>query len=199
MRTSRLCVALAVGVLGPVLLAGCSLDGSDDDEPYQASIGTNARTDDTDALGFALVVDGDGNGRVVGTLINTTEAQHALVGAQVDGERGQIRASVIGDSVPLPPDEPVELAREPAIAVSAEDLPEGLFVELTLDISGAEPIEMLVPVEPQRGPYADVEVTEAPDGDISPDSVPAGRLRTDRADRAPAARDSPVELASKLP
>jgi hypothetical protein len=144
------------------------MGGSDDAEPYQASIGTNARTDDIDALGFAVVVDGEGNGRVVGTLINTTRRQHALVDVQVESERGPIRASVIGDSVPLPSDEPVELVREPAIAVSAEDLPEGLFVELTLDISGAGPIEMLVPVEPQKGPYAEVEVTEAPDDDISP-------------------------------
>ena len=57
-----------------------------------------------------------------------------------------------------------------AVEVSSfDDLPEGLFVELTLTIDGAsEPIKMLVPVEPQDGPYAEIEVTEAPDGDVSP-------------------------------
>ncbi len=128
----------------------------------------NERTESTDSLGFAIVVDGEGNGRVVGTLVNTSDQPQALVGAEVESERGPVRA-VVDEDLPLPPNEPVELARDAAIAGSAADLPEGLFVELTLTIDGAlEPIEMLVPVEPQDGPYAEIEVTEAPDGDVSP-------------------------------
>lgn len=135
----------------------------------EASIGTNERTDSNDALGFALVVDGEGSGRVVGTLINTTDTPQALVGATITTKRARsATAAVVGGQLPLPPEEPVELAREPAIAVSAEDLPVGFLAELTLEIEGGEPIEMLVPVEEQTGPYAEVEVTEPPDGDVSP-------------------------------
>jgi len=151
-----------------LLLSACSLGRGDDSEPYKASIGSNERTDATDALGVALVVDGEGNGRVVGTLINSTDEPTALVGADVTTERGPATAVVVGDRLELPPDEPVELAREPAVAVSAPDLPVGFFVELTLDIEGGSPIEMLVPVEAQQGPYSDIEVTAPPDGDVSP-------------------------------
>lgn len=164
MSIGRRLAAAAALIVVPVLLTSCSEDA----EPYQASIGTNERTESTDALGFAIVVDGEGNGRVVGTLVNTSDQPQALVGAEVESERGPVRA-VVDEDLPLPPNEPVELARDAAIAVSAADLPEGLFVELTLTIDGAlEPIEMLVPVEPQDGPYAEIEVTEAPDGDVSP-------------------------------
>ena len=164
MSIGRRLAAAAALIVVPVLLTSCSEDA----EPYQASIGTNERTESTDALGFAIVVDGEGNGRVVGTLVNTSDQPQTLVGAEVESERGQVRA-VVDEDLPLPPNEPVELARDAAIAVSAADLPEGLFVELTLTIDGAlEPIEMLVPVEPQDGPYAEIEVPEATDGDVSP-------------------------------
>lgn len=168
MRTRRR-LTVPVAVLLVLLLNACSLGGSADDrDPYKASMGSNERTDSTDALGVALVVDGDGHGRVVGTLINSTSEPQALVGADVDTERGPATAVVIGDRVELPPDEPIQLAREPAVAVSAPDLPVGFFVELTLHIEGGEPVEMLVPVEAQEGPYAEIEVTEPSDGDVSP-------------------------------
>lgn len=144
------------------------MDPSDEEDNYNASIGSNERTPQTDALGVAIVVDGKGNGRVVGTLLNTTEEPQALVGADVDSERGPVQAAVVDDQVALPQGEPVELARQAAVSVSADDLPVGFFVELTLDIQGASPIEMLVPVEAQEGPYAEIEVTEPPDGDVSP-------------------------------
>lgn len=166
MLSSRLLPLLTIMLVAP-LLGGCS-SGADDTAPYKASIGSNERTESTDALGFAIVVDGKGNGRVVGTLLNSTDEPQALVGANVDTERGPATAAVIEDRLALPPDEPVELAREPAIDVSAPDLPVGYFVELTLDIKGGETIEMLVPVEAQKGPYAEIEVTEPPDGRVAP-------------------------------
>lgn len=166
MKTSTRTALLAIAIGSSVVLAGCV--GSSEDERSEVSIGSNERTAGTDALGVAIVVDGDGNGRVVGTLINTTQEAQTLVGADVDTERGPAQAAVIEDEVPLPAGQPVELAREPAISVSAADLPVGLFIELTFDIEGADPIDMLVPVEAQEGPYEEVEVTEVPDGDISP-------------------------------
>lgn len=160
-----------VAVLALVLVvAGCSAadHGKDDGDPYKASVGSNARTPHTDALGVAIVVDGEGNGRIVGALLNTTDKSQTLVGADVDTERGKARAAVIEDRVELPPGKTVELAREPAVSVSAEDFSVGFFVELTLEIKGGSPIEMLVPVEAQKGPYAEIEVTTPPDGEVAP-------------------------------
>lgn len=156
-------------VLGSLLLvtglAGCT---SEDEDPYQASIGTNERTEELDALGFAIVTDGEGNGRVVGTLLNTTDEPASLVSAEVEAERGPVTAAVLEEGVALPPGEPVELARVPAVAVQADDLPVGFFVELTLGLDDGTTVDLLVPVEPQEGPYAEIEVEAPPDGDVTP-------------------------------
>ena len=88
--------------------------------------------------------------------------------ADVESGRGQVQAAVIDERLQLPPGESVELAREPAISVSADDLSIGFFVGLTLDIEGGRPIEMLVPVEARAGPYAEIEVTQPPDNDVAP-------------------------------
>lgn len=167
MKASTRTALLVIAIVSPVLLAGC-VGPFADDELSGVSIGSNERTADTDALGVAIVVDGEGNGRVVGTLINTTLEPQTLVAADVDTERGPVQAAVIEDEVALPPGQPIELARQPIISVSADDLPVGLFVELNLDIEGAAAIDMLVPVEAQQGPYEEIEVTEPPDGDVSP-------------------------------
>ncbi len=91
--------------LGSLLLvAALGACTSEDDEPYQASIGTNERTERLDALGFAIVTDGEGNGRV----------------------------------------------------------------ELTLELDDGSTVDLLVPVEPQEGPYAEIEVVTPPDGDVTP-------------------------------
>ena len=155
--------------LGSLLLvAALGACTSEDDEPYQASIGTNERTERLDALGFAIVTDGEGNGRVVGTLLNTTDEPAALVSAEVDSERGPVTAAVLEEEIDLPPGEPVELARVPAVSVQADDLPVGFFVELTLELDGGSTVDLLVPVEPQEGPYAEIEVVTPPDGDVTP-------------------------------
>jgi len=38
----------------------------------------------------------------------------------------------------------------------------GSFVELTLDVTDGELVQMLVPVEAKKGPYADVDVVTTP-------------------------------------
>lgn len=146
-------------------LAACAGDEAD----FEPAIGSNERTESTDALGFAIVTDGDGNGRVVGSLLNTTDVPDVLLDTSVELEDqyGAAQTTMPNEEILLPPGETVELARLPAIGVAGQ-LPEGRFVELTLDLEVGEDIEILVPVEPQRGPYEEIEVTEAPDDEVSP-------------------------------
>lgn len=143
--------------------AGCGMD----DPVFEPSIGSNARSDTVDALGFAIVTDGEGNGRVVGSLLNTGEEPDALVGVDVELESGTVEATMPSEDIALPVEESVELARVPAIGVVGQ-LPEGRFVEITLDFEVGPDLDLLVPVEPQRGPYAEIEVTQPPDDDVSP-------------------------------
>ena len=158
MRTNRRALLCAGLLLGPVGLSGCSAEAFRAAEPYQPSIGSSARTEQVDALGMAIVVDGDGNGRVVGTLLNTENVRHALTGATVKSDGVPVKAAVLTDVVRLPPHEQVNLAHEPPVSVAAGDLSVGSFVELTLDVTDGELVQMLIPVEARKGPYADIDV-----------------------------------------
>lgn len=163
----RLTVLLAV-LLTAALSSGCSVGAA----PYPAAdrytpaVGTNARTEQVDALGFAVVTDGDGNGRVVGTLENTENQPRALTGAAIKTAGTPVQAAVLTDVIKLPPHEPVDLGEAPAVSVTT-DVAVGDFIELSLDVTDGEPVHMLVPVEAPKGPYADVDVLPVPDGTLS--------------------------------
>lgn len=163
----RLTVLLAVSLLAGVA-SGCVVDTARYPalDEYTPAVGTNARTQQVDALGFAVVIDGDGNGRVVGTLKNTENQPHALTGAAIKTEGIPVQAAVLTDVVPLPPHEPVDLAEAPAVSVTT-DVAVGDFIELSLDVTDGELVHMLVPVEAPKGPYADVDVLPVPDGTLS--------------------------------
>lgn len=141
-----------------VLASGCSAALPDAVRPASVAIGTNARTQQVDALGFAIVVDDEGHGRVVGTLINTEHRPHAVTGAALKSEGTPVRTAVLADVIRLPSQDPVDLVHEPPVSVPAADLSVGSFVELTLDVTEGELVEMLVPVEARQGPYADVDM-----------------------------------------
>jgi hypothetical protein len=149
-------------LLTSALLSGCSVGPLGDATAYQPSIGSSARTEQVDALGVAIVVDSDRNGRVVGTLLNTEDRRHALTGASVKSDGVPRRSALLADVVLLPPGEPVHLAHEAPVSVPADQLSVGSFVELTLRVTDGELVQMLVPVEAKRGPYADVEVVGVP-------------------------------------
>ena len=159
---------VAGAVLVGVLVSGCSVDAPPGPGAhpggYLPAIGTNARTEQVDALGFAVVVDGDGNGRVVGTLTNTEDIPHAVTGAAIKSDGAPVRTAVLADVIRLPPRTPIDLTDAPPASVRATNLSVGGFVELTLDVTDAQLVEMLVPVEAQQGPYADVDVVPVPVG-----------------------------------
>ena len=75
---------------------------------------------------------------------------------------GAARSALLADVVLLPPGEPVHLAHEAPVSVPADQLSVGSFVELTLDVTDGELVQMLVPVEAKKGPYADVDVVAVP-------------------------------------
>lgn len=166
MRMARPAPVVAGLALGPMLFSGCSVGASTEAQHYEPSIGSNARTEQVDALGFAVVVDRDGNGRVVGTLLNTENQAHAITGAAIKSDGTPVRAALLAEVVRLPPREPVDLVDAPPVSVTAGDLSVGSFVELTLDVTDGELVQMLVPVEARKGPYSDIDVVPVPDGEL---------------------------------
>ena len=157
-----LVVALVVTLLTAV--AGCS----GDDVDAEPSIGQSERTESVRALGMALVTDGDGVARFVGTLLNEAEETDRLVGVDIDTEIGPFALVFAEGPILLQTDEPFRLAREGEVLVVSEKLRKGFRVELTLVFRNSAPIVTTVPVESQTGPYADVEITRPLDGSIAP-------------------------------
>lgn len=152
----------------PLILLVASCGTETDVDGYEPSIGSNARSDSVEALGFAAVTDGEGAATVVGSLLNEGPRAGGLVEASVDAESGPVETVLSEGPLALPPGESVQLATMQAITLRSDVLRPGFFVELTMRFQRSEPITMLIPVEPQQGPYAEIEVAAPPDGDVSP-------------------------------
>lgn len=135
----------------------------------EPSIGQVERTKSMDALGMALVTNGRGAARLVGTLVNNAEESDRLIGVDVDPTVESFDVVIADGPIVLPPEEPVTLARDAQMTVFADGFVPGFRPEIRLVFLNSAPIVTTVPVETQSGPYSEVEVLQAPDGDISPD------------------------------
>jgi hypothetical protein len=156
---------LVLLLLAVTALVGCSEDTVD----AEPSIGQVERSETVTATGLALVTNGEGVARLVGTLLNEGETTDRLSGVDVDTEIGQFAVTIAEAPVVLRHDEPFRLAREGHVLVRSPNLRQGFRVEMTLVFRNSVPITTTVPVEPRTGPYEDVEVRTPPDGDIAPD------------------------------
>lgn len=120
------------------------------------------------ALSMALVTNGRGAARMVGTVVNKTGEPDRLIGVDLATER-PFQVWVADAPIELPPGEPVRLARDAELTIFTDGLRPGFRADVTLVFRNSPPIETRVPVEPRTGPYAEVEVLRPPDGDISPE------------------------------
>lgn len=146
------------------VLAGCGGKNLD----FEPAIGSNARTPTMQALSLAVVTNGRGVGTLVGSLINEAEDTDHLTNVTATSENGPISATLPGGPVALPQDELVRLATENAVMLRSDNLRQGFWIDLTLRFEDAPRIKLKAPVEPRSGPYAEIEITTPPDGDISP-------------------------------
>lgn len=153
---SRRLLTLLTTLLLTVALTGCGQDPV----PAEPSIGKVTRSETLTASGLALVTEGRGVARLVGTLLNEADRPDRLVGVDVDTEIGDYSV-VLGEApLVLRPDEPYRLAREGEVTVVSPRLRRGFRVELTLAFRHAAPVQVTVPVESRTGPYADVPVPD---------------------------------------
>ncbi len=153
MRRDRSPLAVVVLVLA-ALLTGCFQQDTD----VEPSSGNVERNETVTAANLVIVTDGQGNGVLVGTLINNGETEDRLVGVDVESESGPVEVELADGPVALPQEEPVRLADPVRVTLRSEQLRQGWRapVELTFESSAA--ISTTVTVESQTGPYADVEI-----------------------------------------
>ncbi|HEU5036868.1 MAG TPA: hypothetical protein VFT70_07680 [Nocardioides sp.] len=165
-RTRRL--QIASGGLLAVLLTSIAACG-DDPVPVEPSIGQDEHTETIKALDLVLVTNGHGVARLVGTLVNTSDQVDRLVGIDVDTDIGDFDVVIADGPILLSPNDPFRLMRDGHVTVLSDRLRPGFRPKLTLVFRSSHRLVTTVPVERAVGPYAEVEVTSSPDGDISPD------------------------------
>lgn len=146
------------------VLAGC---GSPDLK-YEPAIGSNARTPTIQALSLAVVTNDKGVGTLVGSVLNEAKETDHLIDVKAASDNGPITTRLPAGPVALPHDELVKLATQNAVMLRSDNVRQGFWIDLTLRFDNSAPMELKAPVEPQSGPYAEIEVTTPPDGDISP-------------------------------
>lgn len=166
MRHQRQKAAAWAGALGLVFSLG-ACTGATPTSPSPVG-GQVERTATIDALNLVLVTNGDGEARLIGTLINEAEEPDRLIGLDVDAEPPGYSVLLVDGPVVLEEDEPVELYRDANVTVVSEAFRPGFRADVTLVFADSEPIVTTVPIERNTGTYAEVEITRPPDGDISP-------------------------------
>ena len=157
-----------VSTLVALVLAGVT-GCADPEVETTPSIGQVERTETVAALGLALVTNGRGAARLVGTLVNSADEADRLIGVDIDPTVEPFDVVIADAPIILPPEEPVTLARDAQMTVFADQFVPGFRADLRLVFLNSPTIETTVSVETQTGPYAEVEVLEPQDGDISPD------------------------------
>lgn len=170
-RVHRLAALVAAALL-PVA-AGCTASyGAQTQQPYDPGMGTNATSGENDMLkvrGAVAVVDDDGHGALVATIVNDG-TDDALVGVAVADGSAELDPSQIdlerGAVARLGSDEP----DAPTVALDGPALVPGHVVTVTLRFESAAPTRMDLQVVRNTGDYEDVSI---PEPSSAPAHVPA--------------------------
>lgn len=152
-RVRRSAAVLAAALV----LSGCASNfGSPVLQPYAPSDGVQDRAGDVLALNVLIVADANGNGTLVGGLVNRSAEEDRLTGVQAEAEAGSIQVDAATEE--LPPETLVQLADAPSVSLQGEPVVPGAFIDVTLEFARAEPIDFPVPVVANTGPYAEVPI-----------------------------------------
>lgn len=159
-RVRRRSALLVAWLAAATLLAACGRDVE-----AEPSFGQVERNESLTAANLTIVTDGEGNGVLVGTIINNAPETDMLTDVRVRGEIAELPVDVllVRGPVSLPTQEPVRLADDPAVLVDAERLRVGFRAPIRLVFARSTTIETTVTVEAQTGIYADIEVPAMPD------------------------------------
>lgn len=143
----------AAGLFLVPALAACGFSAQTD-QTYQPAVGTNDRDGNLDVLNATVVSAADGSGTFAGTLVNNGDKAVDLTGISGDGVKLTTKTAVPGGGL-------VNLATEGKLALVADSVKAGDFINLTFTFSDGQSTTLLVPVVANTGDYADVPVPSA--------------------------------------
>lgn len=158
-RLRRSAALFAVAVVVPVLSGCASNFGSQVMQPYTPGEGVYDDTGTVEGYNMLVVADEEGNGTLIATLINSGDAPDSLTNVTVQQAEGSAPEADLEGEVELLPDQPVQLHEEAAVSLAGEGVQPGYWVQVSLDFAEGDTISRRVPVRPQEGPYADIEVS----------------------------------------
>ncbi|WP_183101308.1 hypothetical protein [Nocardioides pelophilus] len=158
----RRSTATLVAALLPLAaaLTSCGFDYPTD-RVNTIAAGVNNRDASVEVLGARVVAYADGQGRLIGTLVNSVnDAEEPAVLDAVQGEAGSDIEVTVSD-VEIPGNERVNLASDEVGAVVVTgDFSAGDVVTLTYSFSTDELVTLDVPVVKPCGQYADITAPE---------------------------------------
>ena len=158
MRRSLALVSGALLLSAP--LASCGFDNATD-RVNTITTGTGNRDASVDVLNAVIVSAEDGSGTLVATFVNNDQDDSATVEsiepAQSTSDDADQVSSVDFSPINVDPEGLVNLAGEDKGIPVKGDFGAGDVVHLTFGISGAQQVELTVPVVPNCGEYAGID------------------------------------------
>jgi hypothetical protein len=190
-RRSIAIPALLLAVTGA--LTSCGFDYQTD-RVNQIAAGDNNRDAQVDALGILIVASGDGQGRLIGTLVNNHNDEAATLDA-VSGGDGSVTAEL--EPVEVLPNKLVNLSGDVEIPVTGE-FAAGDVVPMLFEFSTGESVDLNVPVVKQCYQYAEVEVPGAGEpSDAESDAATGSETEADTEAESDSAIESEGAVAEE--
>lgn len=142
------------------LLASCAAGfNAQTQQQYQAGEGISDRSTDIYVLNALVVADDQGNGTLVGTLINQSGQADELQQVSVTGADGKpIRTTELTSPVPLEYQQSVQLESDGLVRLTGDGVQAGDFITVTFTFGNAAPIELAIPIVPTGPMYTSVPV-----------------------------------------
>jgi hypothetical protein len=179
LRSRRsLAAALAFACCG---LTGCAADfNAQTNQQYQPGVGTDDRSNQVFVLNCLVIADSNGDGTLVGTLINQATADDELISVEPAGATANdLTISTLAKPIPLDSQAAVKLQTGGAIRLSGAGVVLGNYITVTFSFEQAAPIEEQIPIvpagDPTTGVYSGIPVgpTTSPGASPTDSSAPS--------------------------
>ena len=156
--TSRRLAAAAVLLALPAL-SSCGVNfKAQTDQVYTPAEGVNNRDGNMDVLNALIVSDSEGTGRFVAGFSNNTDQESTLTAVTGLGVDQQIEFTLDDGDFTVPGYGFLQLADPDSgmVTASGDPIKAGYFVDVELQFSDSDPVEVQVPVVPPGEDFTDV-------------------------------------------
>lgn len=127
---------------------------------YNAPAGADLRSEGgVDALSTVVVVGEEGTGTLSTGLVGPYDTGDALTAVEATNSAGeQLTTEIVGETVPIPPDELVTIPEDAAVTFSGAGMEPGRLVRVVLSFERSGQVSGEVPVVAHEDEYASVPI-----------------------------------------